>query len=259
MDIFNYDGKIYKFLVKFWNMVWISVLWIVCSIPIVTMGAASTAAYYSMVKSVRSNEDRATRDFFKSFKQNFKQATIMTVIYLIVGVLFAFATYFYYNRSGSFNLGMRWFFYILILVYLCTVTYAFSWLSRFEMTTFHALTYPIAITLMHLRYSIGLIVFWAALIIAAYWSYNTFLFAPLLLLAPGLKCLLDTFLIEHLLKKYEPIAMGAEGNEQNEDENAEDSESEESESEESADSSKERYNLFIDENESSDSENSNEV
>lgn len=212
MGIFNYNGKIYKFLEKFWNVVWISVLWIVCSIPIVTIGASSCAAYYSMVKSVRKNEDRATRDFFKSFKQNFVQATIMTVVYLIVGAAFAVATWFYYHREGEFNLGLRWFFYILILVYLCTITHAFSWLSRYTMTTVHALTYPIVITLMHLGNSLGLIVFWAACAIVLYWSYNTFLFAPLLLVMPGFKCLLDTFLIEPILKKYESIALKNEGN-----------------------------------------------
>lgn len=207
MNLFGVDGKIYKFLDKFWNMVWIGILWIVCSIPIITIGASSTAAYYAMVRSVRHNEDNSTKDFFKSFKQNFAQATIMTVIYIIVGAAFTYATWFYYHGQGSFNLGLRWFFYIVILVYLCTITYSFSWLSRYEMSTFHALTYPIAITLMHLRFSIGLIVFWAAATIALYWSYNTFMFAPLIILMPGLKCLADTFMIEPVLKKYESIAL----------------------------------------------------
>ena len=212
MNLFSMDGKIYKFLSKFWHMVWIGVLWIVCSIPIITIGASSTAAYYAMVKSVRKNEDSPTRDFFKSFKRNFAQATIMTVIYIVVGVAFAYAAWFYYHGQGSFNMGMRWVFYIIILVYLCTITYAFSWLSRYDMSTIHALTYPIAITLMHLRFSLGLIVFWAAAAIVLYWSYNTFLFAPLLVLIPGLKCLLDTYMIEPVLKKYESIALGAAEN-----------------------------------------------
>lgn len=207
MNLFGIDGKIYKFLDKFWQMVWISVLWIVCSIPIVTIGASSTAAYYAMVKSVRKYEDRPTKDFFKSFKQNFVQATIMTIVYLVVGAAFAYATWFYYHSQGTFNLSLRWFFYIIILVYLSTITYAFSWLSRYEMSTFHALVYPIAITLMHLRFTLGLLVFWAAATICLYWAYNTFLFAPLLIIIPGLKCLLDTYMIEPVLKKYESVAV----------------------------------------------------
>ena len=159
MNIFGMDGKLYKFLDKFWHMVWIGVLWIVCSLPIITIGASSTAAYYAMVKSVRKSEDKPTKDFFKSFKQNFVQATIMTVIYLVIGAAFAYAAWFYYHGQGALNMGLRWIFYIIILVYLCTITYAFSWLSRYEMSTVHALTYPIAITLMHLRFSIGLIFF----------------------------------------------------------------------------------------------------
>lgn len=229
MNIFNYNGKIYKFLSKFWHLVWISFLWIICSLPIFTIGASSAAAYYAIVKNIRKNEDNSTRDFFKSFKQNFKQSVVMTVVYLIVGFLFFVAAGFYYNQSGSTALGLRWLFYILILIYLCTMSFAFAWLSRFEMNTFHAITYPIMITLMHLKESIGLIVFWAASIIFLYWTYNTFLFAILLLLIPGIKCLLDTYLIEPVMKKYEPIAEKNEKGPENgtdelkTDENAEES------------------------------------
>ncbi len=210
MNLFNVDGKIYKTLEKFWTMVWIGFLWIVTSVPVFTLGAASCSAYYAMVKCVRNNEGHSTKEFFKSFKRNFLQATVMTVVYIVVGAAFSFAAWFYYHRQGGFNLGLRWFYYIIILLYLCTVTYAFSWLSRYEMTTFHALTYPIAITLMHLKNSIGLIVFWAASSIALYWAYNTFMFAILILMIPGIKCLLDTFLIEPVLKKYESIALANE-------------------------------------------------
>lgn len=211
MNLFSYDGKIYKFLVKFWNVVWISVLWIVCSLPIVTIGASSCAAYYAMVKSVRKGEDNVTRDFFKSFKQNLKQGILMSIIYLVISFGFTFATIFYYRGSGDFNLGMRWLFYILILVLLCTMAYAFTMLSRFGVSTWHAITYPIALSLMHLKNSIGLIVFRAAAIIVLYWSFNTFWFAILILMMPGFLCFLDTFMIEPVLKKYEPLAMAEEG------------------------------------------------
>ena len=161
----------------------------------------------------------------------------MTVIYLVIGAAFAYAAWFYYHDQGTLSMGLRWIFYIIILVYLCTITYAFSWLSRYEMSTFHALTYPVAITLMHLRFSLGLVVFWAAAIIGLYWAYNTFLFFPLLILVPGLKCLLDTYMIEPLLKKYESVALGtsenktaATGEEDIEEENKEENNDSEDES-----------------------------
>lgn len=213
MGIFNFDGKLYKLLVKFWNLVLISVLWIVCSIPIFTIGASCAAAYYACVKSVRSNEDTVMRDFFKAFKQNFKQSVVMTLVYLVIGFFITVATVFYYHQSGSTALGLRWIFYLIVLIYLCTLTYAFAWLSRFEMTVFHAITYPFAIALIHLKNSLGLIVFWAAAIICSYWAYNTFLFIPLIIMIPGIMCLLDTFMIEPVMKKYEPMARQNESKE----------------------------------------------
>lgn len=216
MGIFDYNGKLYKFLVVFWNIVLVGVLWIVCSIPVFTIGPASCAAYYAMVKSVRNGEDRVFKDFFKSFKDNFKQGVIMGLVYLAVSALFTFATVFYY-RQGSAGLGMRWFFYILILLLLCTVTYAFAWLSRFVMSTKHALFYPVMITLLHFKESLGLIVFWAAAIVGLYWAYNTFLFPILIVLIPGFKCLLDSFMIENVMKKYEPIAQANEAKVADED------------------------------------------
>lgn len=206
MNIFNYDGKLYKIISNFWSIVYIGLLWIVCSIPIFTIGAASTAAYFAMVKSVREGCYGSTKAFFKGFKENFLQSTVLWIVYLIVGILFVGAAVLYYRMGGGMALGMRWLFYILILLLICTVTFSFAWLSRFVMNTKHALFYPVMITLLHLKESLGLIVFWAAAIIALYWTYNTFLFAILLVFIPGFKCFLDTFLIEHVMKKYEPLA-----------------------------------------------------
>ena len=127
MNLFNVDGKIYKTLEKFWTMVWIGFLWIVTSVPVFTLGAASCSAYYAMVKCVRNNEGHSTKEFFKSFKRNFLQATVMTVVYIVVGAAFSFAAWFYYHRQGGFNLGLRWFYYIIILLYLCTVKILISY------------------------------------------------------------------------------------------------------------------------------------
>ena len=121
------------------------------------------------------------------------------------------------------------------------------------MSTFHAVTYPIAVTLMHLKFSVGLIIFWAAMFIVAYWSYNTFFFAPFLVIAPGLKCLLDTFLIEQVLKKYEPMAQAAaeeleakkNGNESEKIDNSESNEVTESEIAKTT----ENENAYIEKNE----------
>ena len=132
MNIFGMDGKLYKFLDKFWHMVWIGVLWIVCSLPIITIGASSTAAYYAMVKSVRKSEDKPTKDFFKSFKLNFRQASIIWTIALLVIVLLVID-----YRSLSLTEHPTFLFAaitVAVIFMYCTLLYVFPVLSHFENT-----------------------------------------------------------------------------------------------------------------------------
>lgn len=208
MSIFHFDGKLYRFLVKFWNIIWIGVLWIVFSIPVFTIGSASSAAYYAMMKAVRKGFDRPTHDFIKSFKENFKQGSLLTVIYGIIGALFVFAFLFYYHQPGDIALGMRWLFLILLLLYVSAVTICFIWLSRFVITIKRAITYPMILAVLHLKQTFGLVIFWIASAVILYWTYNTPMFLFLLIFLPGFKCYADTFVMETLLMKYEPIAEG---------------------------------------------------
>ena len=74
----------FSFLGKIADLIIINLLVLVCSIPIITIGASWTAMYYVTVKMVKNEESYVTRDFFKSFKQNFRQATVIWLINLIV-------------------------------------------------------------------------------------------------------------------------------------------------------------------------------
>ena len=93
--IFNYDNPIWRFIGKFCDIMILNVLWLICCIPVVTVGAATTAVYYVTLKLVRDEEGPTIRSFFKSFKENFKQATVLWLIMLAVGALLGFDLYFF--------------------------------------------------------------------------------------------------------------------------------------------------------------------
>ena len=84
---FNMDNKFFVFMGKVADLCMLNLLCIACCIPVVTAGASLTALYYVTLKMVRNEEAYIFRSFFKSFKENFKQATIINVIMLIVAVL----------------------------------------------------------------------------------------------------------------------------------------------------------------------------
>ena len=93
--LFNYDNPVWRFIGKFWDVLILNVLWLVCSIPIVTIGASTTAMYYVTLKLARDEDGYTIRSFFKSFKENFRQATVIWLIFLAVVFLLGFDLYFF--------------------------------------------------------------------------------------------------------------------------------------------------------------------
>ena len=86
MKFFSYDSKFSQVMLKFCYACWLNLLWMVCSIPVVTLGAATTALYYVTLKLARGEEGNVTAMFFRSFRENFKQATVLWLILLAFGL-----------------------------------------------------------------------------------------------------------------------------------------------------------------------------
>ena len=62
----------------------LNLITLVMCVPIITAGAALTAKDYMCYKLVKNEEGGILKGFFHSFKQNFKQATIIWLIMLVV-------------------------------------------------------------------------------------------------------------------------------------------------------------------------------
>lgn len=87
MKFFSYDSPFGQLFIKIAYGCCLNVLWFICCIPIVTIGASTTALYYTSFKIAKDEGSYITTMFFRSFKQNFKQATIIWLIMLATGVL----------------------------------------------------------------------------------------------------------------------------------------------------------------------------
>lgn len=87
--LFDADNKLNRFLAKVFDCGIVSVLWLLCSIPVFTMGASTIAMYTITLKMVRNEEGAIARGFFKAFRENFKQSIPVTLIGIVVySVLF---------------------------------------------------------------------------------------------------------------------------------------------------------------------------
>ena len=87
MKFFSYESKFSQLVLMLCQSCLLNVLWFICSIPIVTIGASTTALYYVCLKIVRGEEQYVIPMFFRSFKENFRQATQLWLIMLGAGIL----------------------------------------------------------------------------------------------------------------------------------------------------------------------------
>ena len=86
---FSSDNKLFILMSKIFDVMVLGLLWLVFCIPIITIGPASTAMYYTMVKVIRRERSYLFKEFFRSFKLNFKQSAIITLIYAVaIAVLY---------------------------------------------------------------------------------------------------------------------------------------------------------------------------
>ncbi|HCD42161.1 MAG TPA: hypothetical protein DEQ64_00130 [Lachnoclostridium sp.] len=177
---FNYDNPVWRFIGKFGDLIILNILWLVCSIPIFTIGASTTAVYYVTLKLVRDDDGYTIRSFFKSFKENFKQSTAIWLILLAVGMILGVDLYFFtrlYTGSGSFRTVMLTVFLAMVLIYAAVFTYIFPLQARFFNTVKRTFFNAFFMSLRHLFRTIGLITIDGVLIAAAF----VFMIPPMLM------------------------------------------------------------------------------
>ena len=89
MKIFSAENPVFRFISRIGDMFMLSFFWLITSLPVITLGASTTAAYDCAFKILRARDTNVFKDFFKSFKNNFKQATALWGIMLPIGAVIA--------------------------------------------------------------------------------------------------------------------------------------------------------------------------
>lgn len=132
---FNLDSPIMVGLARMADLVMLSALWFVCCLPVITIGASTTAMYYVALKIVRNEEDvKIVTAFFQGFKSNFKQATAMNIVSLVIGVVLALDCIFWYNGEGSMAMLSCALFFAMFIWLLCIMYYAYPLQAQFYNT-----------------------------------------------------------------------------------------------------------------------------
>ncbi len=199
---FNYDNPVWRFIGKFWDVIMLSVLWMVCSIPVVTIGASTTAMYYVTLKLVRDEDGYTFRSFFKSFKENFKQSTIIWLIFLVAGIVLGVDVFFFlrvFNGSQNVRTIMLAIFMAMSFLYFAMFTFVFPLQARFYNPVKRTIFNAFFMSIRHLFQTIGMLVIDVGVVFLAF----TYL-PQIILFGVALIAFLNSYILASIFKKYMP-------------------------------------------------------
>ncbi len=234
----NPDNKFFTFMGKAFDVVVLNTIWLLLCLPlpmltvvwamqsgilvlliltvltILPIVPATTALYYAIVKSVRRERSYAIKEYFRSFKRNFKQGCVFSLIAMVL--VFVLYIDFRYarelmnigNSSGSTYFGV---FIVIGLLFSAMFAYICPVLSRFEMKISGLLKTSFVMATRHLLTTLVLLVLIAGVLLGCY------ILLPGIFFLPAVATLLASFLIERVFKKYMPAkeepVLGPDGEE----------------------------------------------
>ena len=207
---FNYDNPVWRFIGKLGDLILLNVLWTVCSIPVFTIGAATTAVYYVTLKMVRDENDSTIRSFFHSFKDNFKQATVIWLIFLAVGLMLAFDIWFFVTGQapvpGTLGNLMTAIAGGLTILYIFAYTYVFPLQARFYNPVKYTIRNAFFMSIRHLFQTIGIVCMDILIVVGAVASlfYMPQIFALFILFGMPLTAFANSYLFVPIFKRYSP-------------------------------------------------------
>ena len=155
--LFDYDGTVMQFLGKVTDLMILNVLTVLCCLPIFTIGAALTAAHYTALRICRNTEGRVAQNFFKSFRQNFKQSTVIWLLLIVVALFLGYDLYITSQFDSNLIHASR----VAIMLSMVLVVFVFTWVfplqAKFINTTWATIRNAFVLSMAHFIRTIGMI------------------------------------------------------------------------------------------------------
>lgn len=183
--IFNLDGPLFSALNKFSDLIILNLLFVVCSLPIVTIGASLTALSYVTLKMKEGEEGYVARSFFRSFKQNFRQATVIWIFMLLIAVLMFMDFRIMRLYEGTVGTVMRISVYLGAMIWGMILVYVFPLLARFENSIRQTLQNAILLAIANAPKTLLMLAVIFAAVFLTLWNATTIIWGILIWLLIG--------------------------------------------------------------------------
>lgn len=198
-NIFDPDGKLMELLWKPIHIMFLNLLWVLFSLPIVTIGASTTALYSVLIKMRNGREGKILRDFWTAFRQNFRQATILWLLIVLAAFVFTTDIVFFLNMGGSFGTFSAMLFVGLDVLLLLVSLYVFPMQAVFDNPIGRTVKSALLLLSRHLGWTVVLLALaiLTAVAVILYWPLiGWFVF--------GLAAFINAWIFDKIFRRYYP-------------------------------------------------------
>lgn len=201
--LFSPESSIAQFLSTLFDLIVLNLLFLICCMPIITIGASATALLRQTLSIVRQ-EGASVRSFFSAFRRNFKHATIIWCIYLAI----SFLVYFDVQLLNRYSVPMGTFILALVLALFLissmVLLYSLSMVTQFKNTLKNYIVCALFLAFSHFPTTVCLLILHAAPVAVFLTSPKIFLEIFPLMVTIGFSTisLISAFLLNRLFKDF---------------------------------------------------------
>lgn len=198
-NLFSINSPLWNAVNKLLHFLWLSLLWALCCVPIITMGASTTALYSVCLKYAENEEGYLTSSFFHAFKQNFKQATMIWIAFMVLGTVLGvdFITYFRSDREGALAFFLTMVFFSIFAAFLLSGLFVFALQAKFNNTVFRTMLNSVLMAVRHWPSSLTMLFISLGILLLGFLA-----FPPVLFFAPALISYSNSRLLVKIFDQY---------------------------------------------------------
>lgn len=152
--LFDLESPVMGCLFKVFDAIVLGLLWVLCSLPIVTMGAASAALYIATRRCLVRGESYLLRTFFRAFRENWKQATLVWLLALSLLALLALDAAMFRSMAAN---GLYWVILALFCLVLTWSAYLLAYCARCQGTAAEVLRISFQLLVLHPIRALGVL------------------------------------------------------------------------------------------------------
>jgi len=209
---FRPDSPLMRAVGRVGDLALINILFLFCSLPIVTLGASSAALYTVTLQIVRHEEGKLVKTFFSAFKRNFGQSTILTLIVLAVFAGLYLDLRVMQANPALFPLVLRVGTCVAAILICFTASYVFALQAKFDNTVWGTLKNAFLLSIAHPLSSIAITVLTFLPVAMAVFATYYFLLSSVVFFLFWFSCAaaLNSYLFERIFRKISSPAENAE-------------------------------------------------